>query len=224
MSQLEAIVAEFGGTLLDGGRRALIPGPRHSRRDRSVSLTECEDGRILIYCFSPRDNWREVRDMLASRKLLHELAASGVSEPIHDAKAEAAAATKQKRALSFWNEARPIAWTAAELYLQGRSIHGGMTEDALRFHPRMTSIDDFNRRPALLAALLDAEGDLQGIQAILLAPRGAGKARVATPKRVIGKLMGGAVRLCPAGETLIIAEGIETALSASEHFLSLIHI
>ncbi len=38
MSRLERIVAACGGILLDGGTRALIPGPNHSHNDRSVSL------------------------------------------------------------------------------------------------------------------------------------------------------------------------------------------
>jgi hypothetical protein len=42
MSRLERIVAACGGILLDGGARALIPGPNHSHKDRSVSLAETE--------------------------------------------------------------------------------------------------------------------------------------------------------------------------------------
>lgn len=72
MSRLRSIVARFGGSVLDGGARALIPGPGHSKSDRSVSLLETEDGRILIHCFSPRNDWREVRDMLAAEGLLDE--------------------------------------------------------------------------------------------------------------------------------------------------------
>ena len=72
MSRLKRIVDAMGGQILDGGRRALIRGPGHGATDRSVALLETEDGRVLIHCFSPRDDWRAVRDALADLGLLDE--------------------------------------------------------------------------------------------------------------------------------------------------------
>jgi len=72
MSRLRRIVDAMGGVLLDGGRRALVRGPGHGPADRSVSLLETEDGRVLIHCFSPRDDWRAVRDEFADLGLLDE--------------------------------------------------------------------------------------------------------------------------------------------------------
>ena len=72
MSRLKRIVDAMGGQLMDGGRRALVRGPGHGPGDRSVSLLETEDGRVLIHCFSPRDDWRAVRDELADLGLLDE--------------------------------------------------------------------------------------------------------------------------------------------------------
>jgi hypothetical protein len=40
------------------------------------------------------------------------------------------------------------------------------------------------------------------------------KAKVADPKRSLGPIKGGAVRLAPAGPTLLVGEGIETTLAA----------
>ena len=67
---LRAIVRRLGGDLYDGGRRANIPAPGHSARDRSVSLLE-EDGRVLVHTFGDGD-WRAVRDHLRSLGLLDE--------------------------------------------------------------------------------------------------------------------------------------------------------
>lgn len=72
MSRLERIVDAMGGVLMDGGRRALVRGPGHGPSDRSVSLLETDDGRVLIHCFSPRDDWRAVRHQLADLGLLGE--------------------------------------------------------------------------------------------------------------------------------------------------------
>ncbi|MGE3866563.1 MAG: toprim domain-containing protein, partial [Hyphomonadaceae bacterium] len=71
-------------------------------------------------------------------------------------------------------------------------------------------------RPALIATLRDGDGVLQGVEVKLLSPHGTAKAAVPTPRRVIGKLIGGAVRLAEPAETLVVAEGVETALSASD--------
>lgn len=214
MPRLERIVSELGGLVYDAGRRALIPGPGHGAADRSVSLIETDEGRILVHCFSPADDWRAVRDALRARGLLDasvDPSEQAVVRPTPDVLHE----DKRARAERFWNESRALRFTPALAYLQRRRIADPASAE-LRFHPRMTSIDDRMRRPALMAAIRDRDGALQGVQATLLTAYGAAKANVETPRRVIGKLVGGAVRLTPIADILIIAEGVESALSASQ--------
>lgn len=217
MKRLERIVAVCGGVLLDGGTRALIPGPNHSHKDRSVSLAETEEGRILIHCFSPRDDWRDVRRALADQGLLddegqHSAPSSLRRAPIITAQPQSE--ERLARAQRIWDEGVAIEHTPAAAYLRRRAIEAEGVS-ALRFHPRMTSLDDRLRRPALLAAIHDGAGALQGVQVTLLTAYGAAKAAVVTPRRVVGRLMSGAVRLATPGETLAIGEGVETMLSAS---------
>ncbi|MGE0596225.1 MAG: toprim domain-containing protein [Hyphomonadaceae bacterium] len=219
-SRLERIVHAFGGDLFDNGRRALIPGPGHSAGDRSVSLFETDDGRILIHCFSPRDDWRAVKALLIARGLLD-------STPSHAPRDDRAPAQRRiivqpggeervARAQRIWTEGRSIGGTAGERHLLRRAIPKAVQRSpALGFHPRMTGIDDRRRRPALLAAISGKDGAVQGVQVTLLTPYGGEKAAVATPRRVIGRLMGGAVRLHEAGSALVVGEGVETVLSAS---------
>jgi putative DNA primase/helicase len=52
----------------------------------------------------------------------------------------------------------------------------------------------------------------------LLNAGGGGKAEVSTPRRVIGRMLGCAVRLTKPTDTLIVAEGVETALSVQLAF------
>jgi hypothetical protein len=218
MSRLERIVAACGGILLDGGARALIPGPNHSHKDRSVSLAETEEGRILIHCFSPKDDWREVRRALAELGLLDNDPRPSREAPPSAPKIATQPADEERiaRAQRIWDESRPLNFTAAEAYLRRRAIPPSLlASPALRFHARMTGLDDRLRRPALVAAIADSEGALQGVQVTLLSAHGTAKAAVPTPRRVIGKLMGGAVRLHEVGEQLAIGEGVETMLSAS---------
>lgn len=216
MSRLKRIVDAMGGQLMDGGRRALIRGPGHGAQDRSVSLLETEDGRVLIHCFSPRDDWRAVRDELADLGLLDEESDHhGAAEPLVRVHREPRDEERMARVTRLWAESSPIAGTIAERYLRGRAIEGELPgPDVLRFHPHMTSLDDRERRPALMTALVDAEGALQGAQVTLLTAHGVDKAPVATPRRTIGRLMGHYVRVDAPGHTLVIAEGLETALSA----------
>ncbi|MBI1292773.1 virulence-associated protein E [bacterium] len=222
MSRLERIVAACGGILLDGGARALIPGPNHSHKDRSVSLRLTEEGRILIHCFSPKDDWRDVRRALADLGLLDEEPRAGepsarasppkvVAQPLDE--------ERVARAGRLWEEGTPLKHSVAEAYLRKRAVPAGLWKSAaLRFHPRMTSLDDRAKRPALVAAISDAQGALQGVQVTLLSAHGTAKAAVGTPRRVIGKLMGGTVRLADAQDELVVGEGIETMLTASDVF------
>jgi hypothetical protein len=210
MSRLERIVAACGGILLDGGARALIPGPNHSHKDRSVSLRLTEEGRILIHCFSPKDDWRDVRRALADLGLLDDGPAAGTRGALAPARkfaVQPADEERTARAQRIWDESGPLKHTVAEAYLRRRAIPPGLLQsEALRFHPRMTSLDDRARRPALVAAITNDQGALQGVQVTLLSAHGIAKAALATPRRVIGKLLGGAVRIAEAHTELVIGE------------------
>lgn len=220
MSRLERIVALCGGILLDSGKRALIPGLGHSHKDRSVSLRLTEEGRILIHCFSPQDDWRDVRRALAEQGLLDE-DGRGPVQPTRRSGPKIATppAVEERtvRAERIWRESRPLICTPASAYLRRRAIGDGVCSGtSLRFHPRMSGLDDRLRRPALVAAITGADGALQGVQVTLLTAHGTAKAAVPTPRRIIGRLMGGAVRLHQAVDQLAVGEGVETMLSASE--------
>lgn len=91
---------------------------------------------------------------------------------------------------------------------------------ALRFHPKCWHRDEGQTRsiprPALIAAVTDGAGVLQGVHRTWLAPDGQGKAAVETQRRAMGHLLGNAVRLTPHDDILVVGEGIETMLSLVE--------
>ena len=91
---------------------------------------------------------------------------------------------------------------------------------ALRFHPKCWHRDEGQTRsiprPALIAAVTDGAGALQGVHRTWLAPDGQGKAQIKTQRRAMGHLLGNAVRLTPHDDILVIGEGIETMLSLVE--------
>lgn len=113
-------------------------------------------------------------------------------------------------------EARPL-----QRYLARRGIDAEPDPRIIRFHPGLgyweKEGETWARRgtyPALVARVADAEGKPVSLHRIFLTPEGD-KAPVPCPKKMMPPLapvVGGAIRLYPAGSTLAITEGIETAL------------
>jgi Toprim domain len=138
-----------------------------------------------------------------------------------DASRDAAAADTVALARRLWARCRPIAGTLAETYLKSRSVPGPFDDLPLRFHPalpwRPHAEAPFARHPALVAAVTDEHGRLTGVHRTWLDPDGV-KARIAEPRRSLGRLLGNAVRfpaLEPSHEpmALLAGEGLETVLS-----------
>ncbi|WP_225008832.1 DUF7146 domain-containing protein [Novosphingobium percolationis] len=115
-------------------------------------------------------------------------------------------------ARAIWQRAVPAAGTLAESYLRWRGILPPYPP-GLRF--LRLPCDDLGALPCLVCAVQDAGGDVTGIQRIWLAHDGMGKADVAKPKRSLGHVKGGAIRLGqPDGSgVLAVCEGPETGLS-----------
>ena len=115
---------------------------------------------------------------------------------------------------------RPISGTLAETYLRSRRISQLHLLGSLCFHPRCYARSDpdgpTHARPAMIAAVTDLAGTVTGLQRTCLDPSGAGKAKIATPRRAMGDLLGHAVRFGPPTDLLGVGEGIETTLSIRE--------
>ena len=121
----------------------------------------------------------------------------------------AEAAKRAEQAGTVWHRAVPIRDTVAEAYLRGRGITCALP-DTLRFDPACWHLNA-KRLPAMLALV---EGcDLAAVHRTYLRPDGSGKAEVDPPKAMLGAVNGGAVRLTHGQGPLVVAEGIETALS-----------
>lgn len=144
--------------------------------------------------------------------------------------AEAENTKRQRQAARIFLAARAsLAGTPAELYLRGRAIdlvQLGRQPRALRFHPKLWNAETRRPWPALVAAIVGAEGQLTAVHRTWLMPDGSGKAPLRDPKMTLGRYAGGAIRLwrgasakplrdAPPSETVLIAEGIEDGLSAA---------
>jgi hypothetical protein len=113
--------------------------------------------------------------------------------------------------------AKPIRGTVAEAYLRARGITDLRSVSALRFHPRCYYRPDGTSSketwPALLAAVTDLAGEIQGIQRTWLDPLRRGKAPVGTPRKAMGELHGHGVRFGTVSDVMAAGEGLETVLS-----------
>lgn len=118
--------------------------------------------------------------------------------------------------------AQPIEGTLVETYLRNRGITALHETDALRFHARCYHRPHKNAptetRPAMIAAVRDLGRHLTGAHRTWLNPNGfdpvhLGKARIETPRRAMGDLLGNAVWFGTVSDVLAAGEGIETMLS-----------
>jgi putative DNA primase/helicase len=223
---LRAIVARVGaGDLYNGGKAALVPGPGHSRKDRSLSLKLSPDGARVLW-------WSHAGDTAAMVWKYIGQEADRDRAPFRETPTQRAARLAEEKALAdqkrgfcadLWSQTVEAAGTDVERYLRGRGITGPIPP-TLRFHPAAPTYYPWSYEkpsrlyPAMIAIATGPDGKTAtGIHATYLAPGGAGKADLPKGKgrRMFGALSGSVVQLgpMPADGGLGVAEGIETALA-----------
>lgn len=203
------LVERLGGKWTPHG--GMCRCPAHDDRRPSLSVRVGRT-RLLLHCFAG----------CAAPDILRALQSGGlIGAPAVRASSEAlsepAACPSPARALHIWGGARPIAATPAALYLAARGLETDSAE--LRYHPRAPhGPSPFTRfRPALIAAVRDDSG-IVAVHRSFLDPRRPRLAALAEPRCGLGRFGRGAVRLGGVAARLGLAEGIETALSASALF------
>ncbi len=230
----EAITRALGGRW--HGSYGTARCPAHEDRSPSLSLKDGHTGRLLVRCHAGCD-WRDVSDAL--RGLGHLPGRGASPAPVDPATRKARerkdreeAERRAAQALRCWRETRPLAGTPAEAYLRGRGIAGPLPS-SLRHHPACWHGPTACRHPALVARVEGA--DRFAIHRTYLRHDGLRidhrcAAREEDAKMMLGHTLGGAVRLAgpegpPRGARgpgssrapgpLVVAEGIETALSVA---------
>ena len=218
MTDARCITRALGGRWWRGGY-GTAPCPAHDDRRPSLSLTDGHDGRLLARCHAGCD-WPAILDTLRGLGLVEGRGVGRSPDPTELAnrrREEAAdAARRAAQAERCWGEARPIAGTPAERYLRGRGITCALPE-TLRFHPACWHGPTARRRPAMVARVEGADGF--AVHRTYLSPDGTGKAAVEPAKMMLGACAGGAVPLLRSYRRLVVAEGIETALSLASGLL-----
>lgn len=190
--------------------RGMACCPGHEDRTPSLGVTLGHSA-ILFHCFAGCSQ-EQVLDGLARQGIkANALFASG---PLSSGEVVNKAASRGNFAERIWREARPIGESQAKAYLEARGIRAASA--ALRYHGRTPLGPKGLVRflPAMIAAVTLDHG-IVAIHRTFLEPELPRLASFPNPKRALGRMGAGAVRLFdPVGGKLGLAEGIESALSA----------
>ena len=213
-SSLEAqgreIVERLGGEWQRSG--GLCRCPAHDDHNPSLSVRPGER-RLLFHCFAGCDTGEVLRALNALQLLGLGPQAGGSetapsrSDPV---------ARYRGAAERLWAAALPIGRSPAERYLRSRGL--ALPVSDLRYHPRTPYGGGVQAifRPALIAAVRDDSG-LVAVHRTFLDPGSGRLADLPLPKRALGRLGQGAVRLRPPSEGVLgWAEGIESAMAATQ--------
>lgn len=218
---LRDIVRNLGGDLYAGGRRATVPGPGHSRRDRSLSLRLTEDGaRVLWESFASDLRHPEVMDYLGIAP-----DASAKATPAERAKERARREYERRRQQQadrdlcqhIWAGVVRIDGGPVEAYLWGRGLVADGISD-IGYHPAAPRFKEpkdgqpIPTHPAMVALVRDATGRAEALHLTYLNPDGSGKAFGDRSRLMFGAVAGCSVHLGqPSDGVLAVGEGIETS-------------
>ena len=233
---IRQLARHLGGEVT--GRNSIVaPGPGHSRKDRSLSVTlnrDAPDG-FLVNSFAGddpitcRDHVRAAAGLPAfaprgggaDRPLDRPVPRLVPTPPVPDPEAERAAARKQAHVQELWDKARDPRGTIVETYLasRGLTLTDEVAGDVLRFDPahpwREKAGEEAISVPAMIAAMRCIHTDrLKAIHRTRLTPDGCKVGRL-----TYGEAKGAAIKLDADDMVtmgLIIGEGIETVLSARQ--------
>jgi putative DNA primase/helicase len=213
----EIIAKALGGRKTGGGWTARCPA--HDDREPSLSIRSADGDAVLVRCHAGCEQ-AAVIAALRSRGLWPEKGRTRFklghpwpckTEPSHVRDDSA----RTEIALHIWRTAMLAAGTPVEVYLQSRGIIIP-PPTTLRFH-RGIKHPSGGVWPAMVALVTRGTDDTPlAVHRTFLARDGSGKAPVEPTKMMLGPCRGGALRLSSIGDRLMIAEGIETALSAMQ--------
>ena len=225
---LRTLAVALGGEVQ--GRQALVPGPGHSRLDRSLSvrLAPGMPGGFICKSFAddPFDLCRDhvgaalglPSDFWRTRHQGVEAAPPMAYVTPHEVASQNDHAERIVRARAIWDAACDAHGTIAEAYMRGRGLDLPAGVDALRFNPRTPWREDSGeviRVPAMIGCLraIDTEA-ITGVHKTRLTHEG-----VKVGRKMQGVAGGSAVKLDADDAVttgLHIAEGVETALAARQ--------
>lgn len=175
--------------------------PAHDDHSPSLSINRGADGKLLLHCFTGCS----FEDIVAATGLARLSIATHADLKLLEQQRLADQQRKRNLAKRIWDSCVPLAGTPTEAYLASRGVATNST--MLRHHPALWHEERNINCPALVAAV-QQDGAFTGIHRTFLTEVGD-----KFDRKMLGPCRGGSVHLTPYKKTLIVAEGIETALS-----------
>ena len=231
MSYAQSIVKHLGGEWFPRHNYGLAPGPGHSKRDRSLKISpHATDGDDVVVHSFTGDDVLELKRKWREEGKLPRGGQRRPNEPYRPVKSVAAPepqdcskAERDQRIISWlWGKSQP-AGAVVKAYFSSRRIELEPWPQTIRFLPASPPKHPY---PAMLVPFglpdepmpgvyVMPEKRIRGLHLTYLKHDGSGKAPVEPSKRMIGDIKGSPLALIPPndGHGLLIAEGIETAIS-----------
>jgi hypothetical protein len=190
--------------------------PAHDDRRPSLSIRDADAGKVLVRCHAGCEQKRVIA-ALRERGLWANNGRRLLSPEFRRAPVELKPdpddTRRSEAALAIWESAKRSQGTLVDVYLASRGIR--LAPDGLRFHPALRHPSG-GIWPAMVALVTGHDGKPLAVHRTYLARHGIGKAPVESQKMMLGPCRGGAVRLGRPDDLLLVAEGIETALSVMQ--------
>lgn len=192
-----------------GRNNVLCPGPGHSPRDRSLSITFTGDD-FTVFSHAG-DDWRACKDHVRERLGLGDFTPAETRSPVIVTPTPEDR-DRIERAGTLWREARSIEGTPAAVYLASRGV--SYQGEALRWHPSCP-FGKGERHGCMIGLVRNiVTNEPQAIHRTAIDATGR-----KIDRKAYGPIGGGAVKLTDDADVtkvIAIGEGIETALSIRE--------
>lgn len=169
-----------------------------------------EGGRLLTYCHKSGCDFRSIIEAVGAPS--EGWTVDPVAAREADAKRAAYEAEQIAKARKIWDAGKAIEGTKGEAYLRGRGI-------TCPLPPSLRWVFDTHHGPSgrWLSAMV-ADVSTGGLHRTFFEKNGSRIGKNA--KMMLGPTSGGHVTICEAAAPLVVAEGIETALSLASGLLS----
>jgi putative DNA primase/helicase len=234
---VRTIAQTLGGDV--SGRQALVPGPGHDRRDRSLSIrieAGAPDG-FVVHSFAG-DDPIACKDYVRERLGLPHWQPGGGQDrriaPSHVRQFDQTALNREsqkrprdeddlrriKQATAIWTEAGDPRGTAVKKYLASRRLELGddLAGGVLRFHPRTPWRNENSGRtdfiPCLIAAFRNVDDGI--VTAVHRMRLDQPERWPKIDRRMLGLVHRAAIMFDPIGPELAIGEGVETCMAARQ--------
>ena len=203
------IAAAMGGDVT-GPDSCNVPGPGHSRRDRSLAIRITRSG-FVVHSFA-NDDWKECREYVRSKLDLSNDWNSDKAPPLDTTGDDLE--RRKKFALKIWADCIDPRGTLAERYLRehrGLDLPASAAYSVIRFHAGLR-YEIGKYLPAMVCLLRDIiSNEPCGIHRTFL-NRYTGEK---IDRKMLGIAKGAAIKLdAEPSATLTIGEGVETVLAA----------